>query len=214
MAKMKSGHPLHLHSENAHLGLTVWFTGLSGAGKSTLAQAVSVLLREQEFKVIILDADQMRRTLCADLGFSRPDRDENVLRIGNAALELTNQGVIVLVAVIAPYCDVRAEVRRRIGSYMEIFVDAPLQVCMQRDPKGLYLRAQRGEIPCFTGISDPYEIPGGPEVVCHTDGESIDESSTKVFTAILERQRALRPSSKGAGPGTSGKSPILDNVPR
>ncbi len=193
MVKVKGGHPLLVPLGKCHLGLTVWFTGLSGSGKSTLSRAVADLLRMREFKVRILDADELRRTLCAELGFTKEDRDENVLRIGNAAQDLTNQGTIALVAVIAPYRDVRTEVRRRIGSYMEVFVDAPLQICMQRDPKGLYMRAQNGEIPRFTGISDPYESPFAPEVVCHTDTESIDESAAKVLVAILRWQHGSQP---------------------
>jgi adenylylsulfate kinase len=172
----------------------VWFTGLSGSGKSTLSQAVAALLRMRHFHVEILDGDELRHTLCADLGFTRDDREENVLRIGNAAQQLTSQGIIALVAVIAPYRNVRAEVRRRSGAYMEVFVDAPLQVCIERDPKGLYKRAQSGEIPCFTGISDPYDNPSAPELICHTDVESIDESAAKALAAILGRQHNLQTS--------------------
>ncbi len=184
---MNGGCPSQLPPNKVHPGFTVWFTGLSGSGKSTLAQAVAQMLRDLNFRVEILDGDELRRTFCADLGFTREDREENVLRIGNAAQQQTSLGFIALVAVIAPYREVRAEVRRRLGAYMEIFVDAPLQLSIERDPKGLYKRAQSGEIPCFTGISDPYEIPSAPEVVCHTDAESIDESAAKALAAILGR---------------------------
>jgi adenylylsulfate kinase len=203
VVKVKGGHPLLAPLGKCHLGLTVWFTGLSGSGKSTLSRAVADLLRMREFKVRVLDADELRRTFCAELGFTKEDRDENVLRIGNAARDLTNQGTIALVAVIAPYRDVRDEVRRRIGFYMEVFVDAPLQVCIERDPKGLYMRAQSGEIPYFTGISAPYERPNAPEVICRTDAESIEESAAKVLATILDRQYGLRSSRQhaGAGPG-------------
>jgi adenylylsulfate kinase len=205
VVKVKGGHPLPLSPTESHRGLTVWFTGLSGAGKSTLSQEVAALLRMLDFHIEILDGDELRRTLCADLGFNREDREKNVLRIGNAAQQLASQGMIVLVAVIAPYRDVRAEIRRKNGSYMEVFVDAPLQVCIERDPKGLYKLAQSGEIPCFTGISDPYERPNAPEVVCHTDVESIDESAAKVLAAILGWQHVLQASRQcaGAGSGTS-----------
>jgi adenylylsulfate kinase len=204
MVRVKGRTPLPMQSTNFQCGLTVWFTGLSGAGKSTLSQAIAALLRTRHFKVAILDVDELRRTLCADLGFSRQDREENVFRIASVAEQLTREQTIALVAVIAPYRSVRAEVRRRIGSYFEVFVDAPLSVCMQRDPKGLYVQAQRGEIPCFTGISDPYESPVNPEIVCHTDAESIDESSAKVLAAILDWQRALNASRHhdGAGSGS------------
>jgi len=192
---------LQAASSTLHPGLTVWFTGLSGAGKTTISQAVAELLGMRHCKVSVLDGDDLRRTLCAGLGFSREDRDENVLRVCNAAQELTRQGAIVLVAVIAPYRSIRAEVRRRIGAYMEVFVDAPLQVCMQRDPKGLYDRARSGEISCFTGISDPYESPISAEVVCHTDAESIDESAAKVLAAILDRQSASHSANQYVGAG-------------
>jgi adenylylsulfate kinase len=171
-----------------HKGLTIWFTGLSGAGKTTITQHLAAALRQQGLRVECLDGDTLRKTLTADLGFSASDRAENIRRIGNLAQELTNSGAIVLVAVIAPYQHLRAALREQIGAYIEVYVDAPLALCEQRDPKGLYRRARSGEIRQFTGIDDPYEPPIEPEIVCYTDRESIAESVTKTLaylTAVL-----------------------------
>jgi adenylylsulfate kinase len=140
-------------------GITVWFTGLSGAGKSTIATELAKILRRQGYKVEVLDGDIVRKSLTRDLGYSRADRDENIRRIGFVADLLTRNGVIVLVSVISPYRDVREEVRQEIGNFIEVYVKAPLEVCEQRDVKGLYKRARAGEIRGFTGIDDPYEPP-------------------------------------------------------
>ena len=150
-------------------GLTVWFTGLSGAGKSTLAGEVERRLRAAAISVHMLDADVLRQGLCAGLGFTRQDRAENVRRIAEAAGALTRQGSVVLVAAIAPYRDARASARATIEDYLEVWVNAPLAVCVARDPKGLYLRAIAGELQHFTGISDPYEEPETPDLELRTD---------------------------------------------
>lgn len=168
-------------------GVTVWFTGLSGAGKTTLSRWVAEQLRTNGRRVEILDGDEVRRTLTRGLGFSKEDRDENIRRIGHVAHLLARNGVIVLVAVISPYREVRDEVRRLIGDFIEVYVNAPLEVCEQRDQKGLYRKARAGEIRGFTGIDDPYEPPLAPEVECRTDLESVEQSGTKVLAALRER---------------------------
>jgi adenylylsulfate kinase len=165
-------------------GLTVWFTGLSSSGKTTLSRAVCDLLAESGQRAEILDGDAIRRELCKELGFSKQDRDENIRRIGFVADLLARNGVMVLVSAISPYREIRQEVRNRIGRFIEVYVNAPLAVCEQRDAKGLYRRARAGELKCFTGIDDPYEPPLHPEVVCRTDIESVEESAQKVLTAI------------------------------
>jgi adenylylsulfate kinase len=164
-------------------GLTVWLTGLSGAGKSTIARRVQDRLRPC-CAVEILDADVVRTYLCKDLGYSKADRDENVRRLGFVAELLTHKGIIVLITAIAPYRAMRDEVRRSLSRFVEVYVNAPLAVCEKRDVKGLYKRARAGEIRSFTGIDDPYEVPVAPEVECHTDSETIEESASKVIAAI------------------------------
>ncbi|MBW4464261.1 MAG: adenylyl-sulfate kinase [Pegethrix bostrychoides GSE-TBD4-15B] len=165
-------------------GVTVWFTGLSGAGKTTITQAVAQTLREQGYGIEILDGDLIRENLTKGLGFSKADRDENIRRIGFVSQLLTRNGVIVLVSAISPYRAVREEVRQKIGSFVEVFVNAPLATCEERDVKGLYKKARSGEIKQFTGISDPYEPPLHPEVECRTDLETLDESVSQVFAAL------------------------------
>jgi adenylylsulfate kinase len=165
-------------------GVTVWFTGLSGAGKTTISQVVETRLRAQGYKVEVLDGDIVRQNLTKGLGFSKQDRDENIRRIGFVSHLLTRNGVIVLVSAISPYCEIRQEVRHKIGDFVEVFVNAPLAVCEQRDVKGLYQKARAGEIKNFTGIDDPYESPLQPEVECKTDVESLSESVDKVLMAL------------------------------
>ena len=167
-------------------GVTVWFTGLSGSGKSTIAKALIEKLRAQEAKVEIMDGDIIRQNLTKGLGFSKEDRDENIRRIGFVSHLLTRNGVIVLVSAISPYRAVRDEVRERIGSFLEVYVNAPLEVCEDRDVKGLYERARAGEIKGFTGIDDPYEEPLNPELECRTDKESLEESVEKVIAKLKE----------------------------
>lgn len=165
-------------------GITVWFTGLSGAGKTTIATELATTLRRQGHRVELLDGDVLRQSLTRDLGYSRADRDENIRRIGFVADLLTRNGVIVLVSVISPYRDVREEVRHRIGNFIEVYVKAPLEVCEQRDVKGLYKRARTGEIRGFTGIDDPYEPPLHPQVECLTDRETVAQSVAKVMEKL------------------------------
>lgn len=165
-------------------GVTVWFTGLSGAGKTTIRMAVEHQLRTQGYKVEVLDGDVVRENLTKGLGFSKEDRDENIRRIGFVAHLLTRNGVVVLVSAISPYRAIREEVRSRIGDFVEVYVNAPLEVCEQRDVKGLYKKARAGEIKQFTGIDDPYEAPLTPEIECKTDQESLEESVEKVFSKL------------------------------
>jgi len=168
-------------------GVTVWFTGLSGAGKSTISEAVERELRALGCRVEPLDGDIVRQNLTKGLGFSKEDRDENIRRIGFVAHLLSRNGVVVLVSAISPYRDVRNEVRGRIGDFVEVFVNAPLATCEERDVKGLYKKARAGQITGFTGIDDPYEAPLSPEVECRTDLESVQESVRKVLGALETR---------------------------
>ncbi|MFS8854536.1 adenylyl-sulfate kinase [Synechococcus sp. H55.7] len=165
-------------------GVTVWFTGLSGAGKTTLSCGVAQQLQALGLAVEVLDADLVRQHLTKGLGFSKEDRDENVRRIGFVAEMLTRHGVIVLVSAISPYRATRQEVRRQIGNFIEVFVDAPLEVCERRDVKGLYRKARAGLIQHFTGIDDPYEPPECPEVVCKTAEQSISECIELVMQSL------------------------------
>lgn len=164
-----------------HAGLTIWLTGLSSAGKTTISQAVYERLRTAGYKVEPLDGDVVRQHLSKGLGFSKEDRDENIRRIGFVAHLLTRNGVVVLVSAISPYRAIRDEVRRNVGAFMEVYVNAPLEVCEQRDVKGLYRKARAGALRGFTGIDDPYEAPLAPEVECRTDLETIAESAEKVL---------------------------------
>jgi adenylylsulfate kinase len=168
-------------------GVTLWFTGLSGAGKTTITQALDQKLRQLDCGVDILDGDIVRENLTKGLGFSREDRDENIRRIAFVASLLTRHGVIVLVSAISPYRSTRAEARQKIGNFVEVFVNAPLATCEERDVKGLYKKARTGEIKQFTGISDPYEAPENPEVECRTDLETLDESVAKVLDYLVKQ---------------------------
>jgi adenylylsulfate kinase len=172
---------LAFHDGPGHQGITVWFTGLSSSGKTTLSQAVRERLAAMNLKVESLDGDVVRQHLCRGLGFTREDRDENIRRIGFVAELLTRHGVIVLVSAISPYSAVREEVRLRIGAFVEVYVNAPLEVCERRDVKGLYRKARAGQLSRFTGIDDPYEAPLAPEIECRTDLESIAESAEKIL---------------------------------
>ena len=165
-------------------GFTLWFTGLSGAGKTTIAEIVERELRERGHSVEVLDGDIVRTNLSKGLGFSREDRNINVLRIGFVANLLTRNGVGVIVSAISPYKEARDQVRRRIVDFVEVFVDAPLEVCAERDVKGLYKKAFEGEIAQFTGVSDPYEPPAAPDLVLKTAEEGPQESARKVIEKL------------------------------
>jgi adenylylsulfate kinase len=169
---------------NEQRGFTLWFTGLSGSGKTTISEIVEHELRERERQVEVLDGDIVRTNLSKGLTFSREDRNINVLRIGFVANLLTRNGVGVIVSAISPYKEARDQVRRRIVDFVEVFVDAPLEVCAERDVKGLYKKAFAGEIEQFTGVSDPYEPPNAPDLVLKTDEESPAESARKVIEKL------------------------------
>ena len=174
-------------------GFTLWFTGLSGAGKTTVADIVEHELRDRIGVVEVLDGDIVRTNLSKGLGFSREDRDTNVLRIGFVANLLTRNGVGVIVSAISPFREIRDQVRREIGDgFIEIFVDAPVEVCAKRDVKGLYKKAYSGEIPQFTGVSDPYEPPTAPELTLRTNEEDPEDSAKRVI-AQLEDLGYLQP---------------------
>jgi adenylylsulfate kinase len=167
-------------------GVVVWLTGLSGAGKTTIAHILATELKQLGAKVEILDGDIIRQHLANELGFSQQDRNENVRRIGFVAQLLSRNGVIVIVAAISPYREIRDQVRRMTGDFIEVFVNSPLAVCEQRDVKGLYQKARAGKIPNFTGISDPYEVPLDPEVECNTDRETVTQSCGKILAKLRE----------------------------
>ncbi|HEY58274.1 MAG TPA: adenylyl-sulfate kinase [Anaerolineae bacterium] len=181
-----------------HTGFTVWFTGLSGAGKSTIANALAKELRARGMKVEVLDGDVIRTNLSKGLGFSKEDRDTNVLRVGWVAEVLSRNGVAVLCALISPYRETRNKVRERVQNFVEVYVNAPLEEVIRRDVKGLYKKALAGEIKNFTGVSDPYEPPENPEVVCNTAEETLEESVQKVLD-YLERRGWLLPRPDGQG---------------
>ncbi len=171
-----------------HKGFTLWFTGMSGAGKSTLSHALERRLRECGAKVELLDGDVVRTHLSKGLGFSKEDRDENIRRIGFVCELLSRNGVIAIVAAISPYRAVREEVRARIADFVEVHVDCPLEVLAERDVKGLYQKALAGEIPNFTGVSDPYEPPLAPEITVNSATETPEESLARIWEALRERQ--------------------------
>ena len=168
-------------------GFTVWFTGLSGAGKSTLAEMLEVELRNRGLKVEMLDGDVVRTNLSKGLGFSKEDRDTNILRIGFVAQLLTRNGVATIVSAISPYREARNKCREMIGDFIEVFVSAPLDVCIERDVKGLYKQAIAGELPSFTGVSDPYEPPDNPDLVLETDVMSKEECLQMILDNLQER---------------------------
>ena len=169
-------------------GFTLWFTGLSGAGKTTISEIVEKELRGRFGQwVEVLDGDIVRTNLSKGLGFSRDDRDTNILRIGFVAELLTRNGVGVIVSAISPFKEAREQVRRNIGEdFIEVYVDAPLEVCAERDVKGLYKKAFAGEIGQFTGVSDPYEPPAAPELHIKTDEEEPQESARRVILKLDE----------------------------
>jgi adenylyl-sulfate kinase len=169
-------------------GVTLWFTGLSGAGKTTLARLVEQELRRRGHKVEVLDGDVVRTNLSKGLGFSKEDRDTNIRRIGFVCNLLTRNEVIAIAAAISPYRDVRDEVRRDIGAFVEVFVKCPIDVLAERDVKGLYKKALAGEIKNFTGIDDPYEEPLAPEVVVATDRETPEQSAARIVAKLAELQ--------------------------
>ena len=165
-------------------GFTVWLTGLPGAGKSTLAKLLDDHLRQLGLPVALLDGDDVRKRLSKGLGFTREDREENIRRIAYVAKLISGVGGVTIVAAIASYAQSREEARGEIENFIEVSVKCPLQICVERDPKGLYAKAQRGEISHFTGISDPYEEPKNPEIIIETDTEQPEESLMKILNQL------------------------------
>lgn len=168
-------------------GFTVWLTGLSGAGKSTIADLLTNELEARGRLVDVLDGDVVRTHLSKGLGFSREDRDINILRIAFVCSLLTRHGAAVISAAISPYEGARRQAREQIPNFLEVYVKCPIEELTRRDVKGLYEKALRGEITNFTGISDPYEEPTNPEVVVETDQETVEQSVQKILTALDER---------------------------
>lgn len=176
-------------------GVCIWFTGLSGSGKSTTGEILTVLLLEHGRQVTVLDGDVVRTHLTKGLGFSKEDRDTNIRRIGFVAAEIVRHGGVVICAAISPYRATRADVRMMVGTehFVEVFVDTPLEVCEQRDIKGMYARARRGEIKDFTGIDDPYEPPLHPEITLGTLDRTPEENARSILGYLIERGFVRRP---------------------
>lgn len=181
-------------------GVTVWLTGLPCSGKTTLARQLEAVLVSRGVRVQVLDGDELRAELGQGLGFSRADRDINVHRIGYLASLLTRHGVWVIVAAVSPYAAARREVRQRLGRFVEVFVDCPLAECERRDVKGMYARARAGQIPRFTGVDDPYEVPAAPEVRVDTQHATSAENTCQIVAA-LEALGYLAPASSSGRAG-------------
>jgi adenylylsulfate kinase len=168
-------------------GFTIWLTGLSGSGKSTIARILEGALRDRGHRVEVLDGDVVRMHLSKGLGFSKEDRDTNIRRIGWVCEVLSRNDVVAIGSAISPYREIRDEIRANIGRFVEVYLEAPLEVLADRDVKGLYRKAMAGEIKGFTGVDDPYEPPLNAEVVCHTDGsETPADSAAKVLAKLEE----------------------------
>jgi adenylylsulfate kinase len=176
-------------AHNGHRGAIIWFTGLSGAGKSTLAHAVEEELHQQGCRTFVLDGDNVRHGLCGDLNFSSEDRVENIRRVGEVAKLLMEAGVIVLTAFISPYRADRQRVRSMAahGDFIEIYCDSPIEICEQRDVKGMYKKARAGQIKEFTGVSSPYEAPEKQELTVNTGTAKLDECVWQVIAEIKQR---------------------------
>lgn len=179
---------------NRHRSTVLWFTGLSGSGKSTLAHAVEEYLHQHDCRTFVLDGDNIRHGLCADLGFSVQDRTENIRRIGETAKLMVEAGVITLTAFISPFHQDRRLVRSLFphGDFLEIYCNASLEVCEERDVKGLYKRARTGEVKDFTGISSPYEVPQKPELEINTNGQPLD-TCVEAVVQLLQQRGIIQP---------------------
>ncbi len=168
-------------------GFTLWMTGLSGAGKTTIARILETELHARGIRFERLDGDVVRQSLTNDLGFSKEDRDKNIERVTFVAKLLSRNGVGVVASFISPYRAIRDMVRRETTNFIEVFVNAPLDVCERRDVKGMYKKARAGEIPNFTGISDPYEEPLNAEITLNTDQETPEESAAQVIRYLEQK---------------------------
>lgn len=176
-------------------GFTLWFTGLSGAGKSTLSGIIEQRLKTRDRNVEVLDGDIVRTHLSKGLGFSREDRNTNLQRIAFVCSLLTRNGVICIAAAISPYREAREWARKEIGNFVEVYIKCSIEVCRERDVKGLYRLADEGKLKGFTGVDDPYEEPEHPELVIETDNETVEESVARIF-AKLEELGYLEPSER------------------
>jgi adenylylsulfate kinase len=175
--------------QNSHKSSILWFTGLSGAGKSTLAHAVEDRLHQMGCRTFVIDGDNVRQGLCGDLGFSATDREENIRRVGEVAKLFTEAGVLVLTAFISPFRADRDRVRALVpsGDFIEVYCAADLDICEERDVKGLYKRARAGEIPDFTGISSPYEAPDNPELKIDTGATDLEDCVDQVIAYLKDQ---------------------------
>jgi len=171
--------------KNQH-GFTIWFTGLPCCGKTTIADQVTTVLKNKNYTVERLDGDIIRKNVTSDLGFSKKDREKNIKRVTAIAKTLTHNNVIVLASFVSPYRKERRNARKEIQKFIEVYVRCPVEICKQRDVKGMYQKALEGKIKHFTGVDDPYEEPEHPELIVDTDKESIEESARKVLKKIEE----------------------------
>jgi adenylylsulfate kinase len=169
-----------------HHGFTIWFTGLPCCGKTTIADQVALVLKKKNYTIEQLDGDIIRQGVTSDLGFSKKDRDENIQRVTSIAKKLTQKNVVVLASFVSPYRKQRRNARKEIKQFIEVYVRCPVEICMQRDVKGMYQKALEGKIKHFTGVDDPYEEPEHPELILDTDTESVEESVGKVLKKIEE----------------------------
>ena len=180
----------HREEQNGHRAVILWFTGLSGSGKSTLAHAVEESLYRRGCRSFVLDGDNVRHGLCGDLGFSAHDRQENIRRIGEVAKLFMEAGTIVLTAFISPYRADRRRVREMVrdADFIEIYCDAPIEVCETRDVKGMYKKARAGQIAEFTGISSPYEAPDHPEIIVETGRLGLEDCVSRIMIEMERRE--------------------------
>lgn len=170
-------------------GFTIWFTGLPSAGKSTLAEGLAELLRARGLPVEVLDGDRIRKALWPELGFSRADRDANVRRVATVAGMLASHGIITLVALVSPYAETRREQRARLGQFVEVFVDCPLEECARRDVKGLYAAQRERRLSGLTGVDDPYEPPATPEIHLRTDRQGVEACLSEIVAELEQSGR-------------------------
>lgn len=180
--------------QNNHKSILIWFTGLSGSGKSTLAHAVEKELHNSGCRTFVLDGDNIRLGLSSDLGFSDEDRNENIRRVGEVAKLFVESGLITMTAFISPFQKGRMFVRNLLppDNFIEIYLNCPISTCEERDKKGFYALARRGKISDFTGISSPYEVPQNPELVIHTDKQTLEESVTLILKFLKERNVLIK----------------------
>ena len=189
-------------------GVTIWFTGLPSSGKTTVSVRLVELLKERGLKKIeVLDGDVIRTNLSKGLGFSKEDRDTNIMRIAFVCHLLSRNGAIAIAAAISPYRVIREDVRRMIGDFVEVYVKCPVEVCAERDPKGNYKKAFAGEIKNFTGVDDPYEEPVNPEVVVETNEESLDDCANKIIAKLEDMEYIPR---QGDSPYSQEEAKVIE----